>query len=213
MEARPQFLCVGLGNPGAKYAQNRHNVGFQVLDALAQHFGASALPSEDAQTDAKPFVLQKVDVQIQQAPARLFFMKPLMYMNVSGPPVAKIANFYKIDPSHVFVLHDELALPLGKLKVKWGGGHAGHNGLKSLDAHLGKAYARLRIGIDHPGSAEEVTGYVLSNFQKAEQKIVGLVTQSIVRHFDKLLLSALKGITSDSAGPFMTAVTEDLKAC
>ena len=152
------YLLVGLGNPGSEYAQNRHNVGFMCMDEIRNSYG---LPSE--KTKFSGFLTEgPVDGQ------KVLLFKPLTYMNRSGRAVAEAARFYKILPDHIIVFHDDLDLLPGKIRLKQGGGHGGHNGLKDLDAHLGKDYWRLRIGIGRPHHQGEVTSYVLSDFSKQD---------------------------------------------
>ncbi|MEO0701728.1 MAG: aminoacyl-tRNA hydrolase [Pseudomonadota bacterium] len=152
-------LFVGLGNPGAKYAQNRHNVGFMALDQIAgdHEFG--------------PW---RSKFQGQMAEGRLgsekvVLLKPETFMNLSGQSVGEAMRFFKLTPADITVFHDEIDLAPGKLRVKAGGGHAGHNGLRSLHAHIGDAYQRIRIGVGHPGHKDAVPGYVLRDFAKADQ--------------------------------------------
>jgi len=167
------WLIAGLGNPGNQYALNRHNIGFLAVDALAQSYSASSWSAKHGG--------QLAEVRIGNE--KHLLLKPQTFMNRSGESVAPVARFFKIPPEQVLVIHDELALPMGKMRVKIGGGHAGHNGLKSIDQHLGQNYWRLRFGIEHPGDRDRVTGHVLGNFSKPEQEIVadqlGLVIQNL----------------------------------
>ena len=151
---------VGLGNPGSDYAESRHNIGFLVLDELARRSGFGALRAKFGGLEAKG--------EIAGRPSVVF--KPTQYMNVSGPPVADAAGFYKIEPRDVVVVHDDIDLDFGRIKVKVGGGHGGHNGLRSLHQHVGPAYVRVRCGVGHPGHKERVVGHVLGAFSKAERK-------------------------------------------
>ena len=198
------WLLVGLGNPGASYAKNRHNVGFMALDAIADALGAPAFQEK------KTAAATSVDIKLDGQTHRLVLLKPLTYMNRSGPPVAEVARFYKIPPRRILVFHDELALKTAKVKVKWGGGHAGHNGLKSLDAHVGKDYGRIRIGIDHPGIADAVTPYVLGNFRSEERTAIDALLERIARDLPTLLESITQAgeatLPSDVAGPFLTQI-------
>ncbi|MGR3273413.1 aminoacyl-tRNA hydrolase [Thalassococcus profundi] len=151
-------IFVGLGNPGAKYAGNRHNIGFMALDRIAEEHG---------------FGPWKARFQGQAAEGRLgggkvLMLKPETFMNLSGQSVGEAMRFFKLEPGDVTVFHDELDLAPGKLKVKTGGGHAGHNGLRSIHAHLGPEYRRVRLGIGHPGRKELVAAYVLHDFAKAD---------------------------------------------
>lgn len=152
-------LFVGLGNPGARYAGNRHNIGFMALDRIAADHGFS------------PW---RRGYQGQVAEGRLgsekiVLLKPETFMNLSGQSVRAAVDFFKIDLADITVFHDELDLAPGKCRIKQGGGHAGHNGLRSIHAHLGEAYGRVRLGIGHPGHKDAVAAYVLHDFAKADQ--------------------------------------------
>lgn len=152
-------LFVGLGNPGAKYARNRHNIGFMALDRIAEEHG---------------FAPWRTKFQGSAAEGRLggekvLLLKPETFMNLSGQSVGEAMRFYKMTPDDVTVFHDELDLAPGKCRVKQGGGHAGHNGLRSIHGHIGDSYERVRMGIGHPGHKDRVSGYVLSDFAKADQ--------------------------------------------
>ena len=151
-------LWVGLGNPGPSYAMHRHNVGFMAADTIAEvhRFG----PVQ------KKFSGWLHDGRIGDE--RILMLKPATFMNESGRAVAEALRFYKLDVSALTVFHDELDLAPFKVKVKQGGGTAGHNGLRSIDQHLGADFRRVRIGIGHPGHKDRVTGYVLGNYAKAE---------------------------------------------
>lgn len=151
-------LIVGLGNPGPVYNYNRHNVGFYALDKLAE--------SMDIRTWKKGFNAAWSDANISHG--KIILLKPMTYMNNSGASVLAAASFYKILPEEMLVIHDELDLPLGKLKIKQGGSHGGHNGIKSIESCIGKDFHRLRIGVGHPGNKEQVSSYVLSNFLPQE---------------------------------------------
>lgn len=153
------ILFVGLGNPGNSYARNRHNVGFMAADALAGAFSFSPFK--------KRFQGQFAEGKIGRH--KVFILKPETFMNRSGPSVSKAVRFYKIPLKNVYVFYDELDLTPGKVRLKEGGGAAGHNGLRSLIAHVGEAFKRVRIGIGHPGHKDLVHGYVLTNFPKADQ--------------------------------------------
>lgn len=174
---QPPTLLVGLGNPGGEYAGNRHNVGFMAIDRIAEINRFSAFK--------KKFGGLLAEGSIEGA--KVFLLKPLTYMNLSGEAVASAASFYKIPPERIIVFHDELDLPLAKIRVKQGGGHGGHNGLKNIDSHLGKDYWRVRIGIGHPGDKEMVTNHVLSDFSKGEQKAVDTQLAALSEHIALLL--------------------------
>ncbi|WP_332305918.1 aminoacyl-tRNA hydrolase [Rhizobium sp. GR12] len=152
-------IIAGLGNPGAQYAGNRHNIGFMALDALQR------LPSFSPW--ARKFKAEISEGEIDGE--KVLLMKPLTYMNLSGESVGEAMRFFKLAPADIIVIHDELDLLAGRARIKTGGGHGGHNGLKSLDAHCGKEYRRLRLGIGHPGDKERVHGHVLGDFAKTDR--------------------------------------------
>lgn len=172
------YLIVGLGNPGTQYRFNRHNIGFLAVDSLHGTYGATAFQKNKWNG-------QMAEGQI--AGNKVIFLKPQTYMNLSGPAVSGVANFYKIPLSKIIVIHDDLDLAPGDVRIKNGGGHGGHNGLKSLDAHMGKDYWRLRIGIGHPGIKDMVSGYVLSNFSPQELSVFDELLANIRDQFDLLL--------------------------
>ncbi|SFJ20116.1 peptidyl-tRNA hydrolase, PTH1 family [Sphingomonas sp. NFR04] len=151
-------LWVGLGNPGPQYAMHRHNVGFMAMDALAEVHGFSAPKKQ----------FQGWTQEGRIGSEKIVLLKPGTFMNESGRAVRSAMDFYKLAPEDVTVFHDELDLLPMKVKVKRGGGTAGHNGLRSTDAHLGPDFRRVRLGIGHPGHKDRVTGYVLGNYAKAE---------------------------------------------
>lgn len=151
-------LFVGLGNPGAKYARNRHNIGFMAVDQIARRHGFSPWRRR-FQGEASEGALDG---------ERVILLKPTTYMNESGRAVQEAVNFYKLSASDVTVFQDELELPPAKLRVKIGGGIAGHNGLRSISGHIGNEYRRVRLGIGHPGVKELVHPYVLSDFAKED---------------------------------------------
>ena len=151
-------LWAGLGNPGAQHAGNRHNVGFMALDRIAADHGFA--PWRKA--------FQGLAAEGRIGAARILLLKPQTYMNLSGQSVGEAVRFHKIDAGDVCVFHDELDLAPGRVRHKQGGGHAGHNGLRSIHAHIGEGYDRVRIGIGHPGHKDAVAGYVLHDFAKAD---------------------------------------------
>ena len=154
-------LLVGLGNPGAKYEKNRHNIGFMVIDKIAEGFSFPAFKAK----------FQSHMSEGRLAGEKVILLKPQTYMNESGQAVRAAADFYKIDPDSIVIFHDELDLIPGKMRVKIGGGHAGHNGLRSMQAHVGSPdFVRVRLGIGHPGHKDRVSPYVLSDFGKAERE-------------------------------------------
>lgn len=156
------ILMVGLGNPGAKYAGNRHNVGFMAVDRIASDHGFGPWKAR----------FQGLSAEGRLGEGRVTLLKPQGYMNLSGQSVGEAMRYLKLTPAEVVVLHDELDLAPGVCRMKSGGGHAGHNGLRSIHQHIGEGYRRLRIGIGHPGHKDRVTGHVLSDFAKAEEPML-----------------------------------------
>ena len=151
-------LFVGLGNPGAKYTMNRHNIGFRAVERIADDHGFGAWRGK----------FQGALSEGRLGREKVLLLRPETFMNNSGQSVGAALQFYKLEPEDVIVFHDELDLAPAKLRVKVGGGHAGHNGLRSLHAHIGETYARVRIGVGHPGRKEAVPGYALHDFSKAD---------------------------------------------
>jgi len=151
-------LWVGLGNPGAKYANNRHNIGFMALDQIADDHGFAPWRAK----------FQGYVTEGKLGSEKIILLKPTTFMNLSGQSIGEAMRFYKLTCEDVTVFHDELDIAPGKIKMKQGGGHAGHNGLRSTHQHITPEYARVRLGIGHPGHKDRVAGYVLSDFAKAE---------------------------------------------
>ncbi len=151
-------LFVGLGNPGAQYAGHRHNIGFMAVDRIVEEHNLGPWRAR----------FQGEAAEGRLGGDKVLLLKPGTYMNRSGQAVGEAMRFFKIEPADVCVFHDELDLAPGRLKVKSGGGHAGHNGLRSIHAHIGEGYQRVRLGIGHPGHKDKVSGYVLHDFAKAE---------------------------------------------
>jgi PTH1 family peptidyl-tRNA hydrolase len=170
-------LFVGLGNPGSRYARNRHNIGFMALDAIAAQYRAS------------PFRSRFQGLAAEAAPAgeRVILLKPETFMNESGRSAGEAMRFFKVPLENVVVFHDELDLAPGKVRVKLGGGNAGHNGLRSLTAHIGNDYRRVRLGIGHPGDRTLVHPYVLSDFFKDEWPWVTALCEAVARHAELLI--------------------------
>lgn len=191
------FLIVGLGNPGAEYAGTRHNVGFAAADAVAEKYAFA--PFRD-----------KFDGQIAEgkiAGEKIFLLKPQTYMNLSGNSVVKAANFYKILPENIVVMHDDMDLPVGKIKAKRGGGTGGHNGLKSIDAAISANYNRVRIGVGHPqGNGEAVVSHVLSRFGKADAEAVASAIAIVAENMALLLQ---KGVAAFSNQIGMLAAAKE----
>jgi PTH1 family peptidyl-tRNA hydrolase len=163
------LLFVGLGNPGAKYARNRHNIGFMAVDEIARRHGFAPWRRR-FQGETSEGTLDT---------ERVILLKPTTYMNESGRSVQEAASFFKISPGDVTVFQDELELQPAKLRVKVGGGIAGHNGLRSISTHIGNEYRRVRLGIGHPGIKELVHGHVLSDFAKADMPWVEALCEAV----------------------------------
>src|SRR5438445_6070351 len=166
------LLFVGLGNPGAKYRSNRHNIGFMVVDEIARRHGFS--------TWRRRFHGETAEGTL--ARDRVILLKPMTYMNDSGQAVQEASSFFKLAPNELTVFHDEIELPPAKLRVKVGGGIAGHNGLRSVSAHIGNDYRRVRLGIGHPGVKELVHPYVLSDFAKDDGPWVTALCEAIAEN-------------------------------
>jgi PTH1 family peptidyl-tRNA hydrolase len=188
------LLIVGLGNPGGKYAFNRHNAGFLVLEAIAQDHGFGPW-REKFQGH-----LAEGQIQTSSGPKKALLLRPQTYYNESGLSVRAAAEFYKIAPEEIVVFHDEIDLAPGKFRFKTGGGHGGNNGMRSILAHVGPGVKRGRIGIGHPGQKDKVTGHVLSDFSKAEaEEWFGPMLDAITR--------ALPLLAEGQEDAFQTKVT------
>jgi PTH1 family peptidyl-tRNA hydrolase len=175
-------LIVGLGNPGAEYEATRHNAGFWWVDGAARLLKASLLPDR-----AYHGLVARVNRPAEQG-GPLWLLQPMTYMNVSGRSVAPLARFFKIAPAEILVVHDELDLPPGQMKLKQGGGNGGHNGLKDIQAQLGAAdFWRLRLGIGHPGVKAEVANYVLRRPPTDERDAIERCIDDSLRHLDLLM--------------------------
>ncbi len=170
------MFIVGLGNPGQNYAKHRHNIGFMAVDALQQASNAPAFAKAPIKHDGGALITTASN---HGEIARL--IKPLSYMNLSGGIVQRCLAYYKHDPKTMLVIHDDLDVPFGRLRVKFGGGAGGHNGLRSIDQLVGKDYWRLRIGIGHPGHKDLVSDYVLSNFTSKEQATLSNMLEAITK--------------------------------
>ncbi len=170
------ILLVGLGNPGKQYASTRHNVGFMALDEIKEFHKL------DSFTDSKKFISQISSGFI--GGEKLVLAKPMTFMNNSGMAVRKIMDYYKLPLNALGVIHDDLDLKTGKVKIKIGGSHGGHNGLKSIDTHLGGNYYRIRFGIDKPEDKNAVISYVLKNFSKEQLPMVNETLENISEYID-----------------------------
>lgn len=158
------LLIVGLGNPGKQYTNTRHNLGFMAADILSRRLSFSSF---------SPSGKFKGEIATGDAFGdKAILLKPTTYMNLSGEAVAAVSSYYKIPLEKIIVIHDDIDLKLGDMRVKLGGGHAGHNGLRSIDSHLGKDYWRIRVGVGRPEDREDVADYVLQNFSKEEKVVI-----------------------------------------
>jgi PTH1 family peptidyl-tRNA hydrolase len=181
-------LLVGLGNPGRDYAYNRHNIGFMALDDIVERHGFSPWK-------------QKFHGRIADGTIggdRVLALEPLTFMNESGRAVGEALRFHKLAPPDVVVFQDELDLAAGKVRVKRGGGHGGHNGIRSIDAHIGPDFWRVRLGIGHPGERERVHGHVLGDFSRADEAWLDPLMEAIA--------DAVPLLVGGQAEPFMTRV-------
>ncbi len=171
------LLLVGLGNPGPNSTNNRHNIGFKIIDAINEHFKLSKQkPKFKGLLTTGNIVSKKV-----------YAIKPLTFMNNSGTAVKELINYFKIEAKNVIVFHDDLDIDFGKVKAKIGGGSAGHNGIESIDKHIGKDYSRVRIGIGHPKDKKKVTNHVLEDFKDDEEDRIKEITENIVKQIPTLI--------------------------
>ena len=168
------YVICGLGNPGKKYENTRHNTGFKFINEILNRYKFKILK----QNKLKEIYKGKIKKY------EYYIFKNLTYMNLSGPPLGKFLNYYKIPKKNLAVVHDDIDLAIGKIKVKLGGGNGGHNGLQSIDETIGNSYNRLRLGIGHPGSKDLVNKYVLEKFLTEEKKIIDRIIKVSARNFD-----------------------------
>jgi len=171
------MLFVGLGNPGKEYENTRHNVGFLMADEIVRHYGFSDYKNKYKAEFSEGEISGK----------KIYILKPQTFMNNSGISVSEIVRFYKIPLNDIYVFYDELDIPVGKFKVKKGGGSGGHNGIKSIDSHIGKDYYRMRIGIDHPGDKSKVSSYVLNKFSDDERSATDKLMEKITKEIPVLV--------------------------
>jgi PTH1 family peptidyl-tRNA hydrolase len=170
-------LIVGLGNPGPRYADNRHNIGFLAVDEIVRRYSFGPVKAKFHGGMAEGNIGSE----------KAICLCPTTFMNDSGRAVQAAMQFYKLAPSDIIVLHDEIDLPLGKVRVKKGGGTGGHNGIRSLDAHIGPDYWRVRMGVGHPGVKGLVKNFVLMDFGKEERKLVDEINAACAEHLPLLL--------------------------
>ena len=174
-------LLVGLGNPGPQYAQTRHNVGFEVIDALAAKYRFPALRLQRQAAAARGFV----------GDCEAILCKPQTYMNESGMAVGAWARYYKVPTANLLVVHDELDFPVGEVRLKAGGGHGGHNGLRSIIGHLDADFARVRVGIGKPPSAARGADFVLSRFESAERQWIDGAIDAAIEAVEQFLTQGI----------------------
>jgi len=192
--AQPTKIIVGLGNPGPDYALTRHNIGFMAVDAIAAKNAAGGWQRK----------FKGLCASASCGKQDILLLKPMTFMNLSGESVGEAMRFYKLSPTDVIVFHDDIDLLAGKVKVKQAGGHAGHNGLKSLDAHIGADYWRVRLGVGHPGDRAQVSDYVLGSFNKSDAAWLETLLNAVAQHFPIML-------AADDA-LFMSRIAQDVKA-
>ncbi|HSR74571.1 MAG TPA: aminoacyl-tRNA hydrolase [Sulfurovum sp.] len=177
------ILFVGLGNPGSQYENTRHNIGFKVIDKLVDEFKARDISKTSFQGKL-------------YRDANTLFLKPTTYMNLSGKSVQPVKHFFKVELEDIIVIHDDIDLPFGAVRFKKGGGHGGHNGLRSLDAHITKEYLRVRVGVGKPVHKTEVADYVLHDFSDEEMSVLDRLIAHVVRACASLATGDLNEIKS-----------------
>ncbi len=177
------YLIAGLGNPGDKYKLNRHNVGFLVIDEITKNLQTTNITN------------QNFKAQVQKYSSDIY-AKPQTFMNDSGASIINIVEYYNIENNNVIIVHDDLDLPFGTVKFKIDGGHGGHNGLRSIDSHIGKDYIRVRIGIGKPENKKDVANYVLSNFTKEELKVLEDIIPHTIEAINSLKSLSLEEVKS-----------------
>ncbi len=176
------YLIAGLGNPGGKYSQTRHNIGFLVIDEITKNLSTTNITNHNFKAD-----VQKNTTNI--------YVKPQTFMNASGESILNIADYYDIENNNIIIIHDDLDLSFGTVKFKLDGGHGGHNGLRSIDSHIGSDYIRVRVGIGKPQNKGDVSNYVLSDFNKEELKALEDIIPHVIKSIDalqKLTLTEVK---------------------
>jgi len=192
------FIIAGLGNPGRQYRDNRHNIGFMAVDAIKRAHSFSPW--------SKKFKSEIAEGTI--GGEKVLLMKPQTFMNLSGDAIGEAMRFYKLAPTDIIVFHDELDLPAAKVRVKVGGGNGGHNGLKSMDAHVGRDYKRVRLGIGHPGVKDMVSGHVLGDFHKVDKEWLDPLLEDIGRNVELLFTGDGSQFMNKLAGQSPAAKTE-----
>jgi PTH1 family peptidyl-tRNA hydrolase len=194
------LLLAGLGNPGPRYLRNRHNIGFMAVEEIVRRQGFGPWRRR----------LQSDIAEGRVGQDKVLCLKPQTYMNHSGRALGEVARYYRVDPDRIVVLHDDLDLAPGKLRVKRGGGNGGHNGLRSIDAHIGRDYWRVRLGIGHPGDKDLVHDYVLKDFAKADSAWVDPLLAAVAEELPRLIADDQEGFMSRVA--FLTQPPKASKA-
>jgi len=184
-------LFVGLGNPGSQYEETRHNIGFKVIDHLINNF------------EARDISKTSFHGKLYRS-SNLFFLKPTTYMNLSGKSLQAVKAFFKIDIEDIVVIHDDIDIPFGAVRFKKGGGHGGHNGLRSIDTDIGKEYTRIRIGIGKPERKSQVSDYVLSDFSITEQEEI----PALIDHVGKASSALLKEKLADVKSHYTLSISD-----
>lgn len=182
------ILFVGLGNPGSQYENTRHNIGFKVIDKLVADCAINGLPARDISKTSFQGKLYRA--------ANSLFLKPTTFMNLSGKSVQSVKHFFKVELENVIVVHDDIDLPFGAVRFKRGGGHGGHNGLKSLDAHITKEYIRVRVGVGKPEHKSQVADYVLHDFSQEEQDTLTKLLDHVTQACEALQVETLTQVKS-----------------
>jgi PTH1 family peptidyl-tRNA hydrolase len=171
------LLLVGLGNPGSNYTNTRHNIGFKIIDAINTQFKLSKQKPKFKGLLTTGSIDEK----------KIYAIKPLTFMNNSGTAIKELIDYFKIDAKDVFVFHDDMDIDFGKIKAKFGGSSAGHNGIESIDKFIGKDYSRVRIGIGHPKQKKKVNNHVLEDFKEDEEEKINDITGNIVKQLPTLI--------------------------
>ena len=171
------LIICGIGNPGRKYKNTRHNVGFQFIDSIIKNYNFKAFKKDKLKEVYQGLISNR----------KCYLLKPLTFVNLTGPAISKFLRYYKISINNLLIVHDDLDLLPGKIKIKKGGGNAGHNGLASIDREIGNLYNRFRIGIGHPGSKKLVSKYVLEKFTPEEEKIIKNIIKISTNNIDLLI--------------------------
>lgn len=185
------LLIAGLGNPGPAYDNTRHNIGFTIIDAIAEHFSFLSFSAKFSSLVSSKIL----------GSHKITLIKPQTFMNLSGNALSKAINFYKIDLENLIVIHDDLDLALARIKMKIGGGSGGHNGIKSIDQHLGPDYYRLRIGIGKPLYQKDTSDFVLDKFSKEEEPVIEKMITGLIDNFESIMNKDLTVLTNRVTKP------------